>query len=100
MQSFSLKTLIDYQNHMITSSNISGLLDIKSDFMLYALDKDESISYESSDQIKLILIIEGELEILAQDKIVLRNSEIVSIKAGIFHELRAKSKCKFLQIQE
>lgn len=95
-QPFMLKDFVHYQKNKISSRRLfrqEGL-----EITGYALDEDESISTESSPQLKWITIMEGTLEVLiANEKFILRDGSSFVFTPGTNHALIAKGMCKFTQ---
>lgn len=69
------------------------------EWVLYALDQQETISSETSPQTKVIHVLEGELHMLvAGQPWQLAVGASIIIPPNTWHEFEAKQSCKFLQI--
>ena len=58
-----LKTLVKYHDGQIASRSLSKTLEVANSITLYAMAKSESISRESSNNTKLIYVLEGNLQL-------------------------------------
>lgn len=97
---FSLNELIEYKNGQIRSRSMSRLLNINMPLMIYALDRDESISVEQTSMTKLIQLIDGKMQIKMNEKCYpLEKGEMIVIPPNSLHEIYAIERCKFLQIE-
>lgn len=99
----NLTDLIAYHDGRISSRSMNKKVPFKNAKMtLLALSAGESISKESSDLHKYIMVVDGQLDV------VFPNSEIFTLNAndslfvpkGILHEIKAQKNCKFLQIED
>ena len=96
-----LLNLVNYHDYQITSRSLSQKLDLDQAVTLYAMDKDETISQESSPSPKLIQVLEGQLAVsLAEEEAeLLKPNELLTVPALKLHALKAVEKTKFLQIE-
>lgn len=97
---FALNDLVNYQKKQIRSRNLSKKFAMDLPMMIYAADKEESISLEETTATKLIQVIDGVLAVTTEsDDYTASQGELVVIPPETFHELRAITPCKFLQIE-
>ncbi len=95
-----LKTLVNYHEGQIASRSLSKKLDVANSVTLYAMAKGESISRESSNNTKLIYVLEGQLQLKVIDETFeLTADDLKSISAHSLHDFLAMENCKFLQIE-
>lgn len=96
-----LTTLVRYHDQQISSRSLSTKLEIVNPITIYAMDKDESISRETSPYTKLIQVLDGQLEIELDSGTteVLAAQQILSIPRQMVHSFHAIEKCQFLQIE-
>lgn len=99
---FNLKELITIKPGRIASRHLS-LPEFPSsatqEWVLYAMAQEETISSETSPQTRLIHVVEGELDMVVEQKSChLRDGGSIVIPAGTWHEFAAPVGCKFLQI--
>lgn len=97
----NLNNLVRYHKQQISSRSLSEKLEINNPITIYAMDKDESISKESSSRAKLIQVLDGQLQItLGNDSPeTLSTGELISIPSTSVHSFLAVTKCQFLQIE-
>ncbi|KRL84792.1 acetate kinase [Ligilactobacillus apodemi] len=97
----NLPELVNYHNQQIASRSLAKKLGITAQMLVYALDEGESISQESSSQVKLIEVLEGDLAVELADntKETLSALDLLTIPAGQKHGLMALTRCKFLQLE-
>ncbi|EFQ58148.1 acetate kinase [Streptococcus downei] len=93
--------LVNYHDYQISSRSLSKKLSINQALTLYAMDKGETISQESSPQTRLLQVLEGQLEISLADGVVqsLLPNELLSVPALQVHAIKAVEKTKFLQLE-
>ncbi|OZV23262.1 acetate kinase [Streptococcus sobrinus] len=96
-----LLNLVNYHDYQITSRSLSQKLGLDQVVTLYAMDKAETISQESSPSPKLIQVLEGQLKVsLAEEEAeLLKPNELLTVPALKLHALKAVEKTKFLQIE-
>ncbi len=95
-----LRDMIDYSADQIRSRIVSQSLNINPIITIYALDKGESISLEQTNQIKLLLILEGTLNVsTSQNDWTIQTGELLVIPVKYFHAIQASEQCKYLQIE-
>ncbi len=96
-----LLKMVNYHDYQITSRSLSQKLDLDQAVTLYAMDKDETISQESSPSPKLIQVLEGHLAVsLAEEEDqVLNSNELLVVPALKLHALKAVERTKYLQIE-
>lgn len=101
---FYLKDAVNIRPGRIASRRLS-LPDIPimattdQDWVLYAMDQQETISSETSPQTKVIHVLEGELHMLVSGQpCQIATGGSIIVPANIWHEFAAHESCKFLQI--
>lgn len=99
---FDLKELINIKPGRIASRILSlpGLPpSTAQEWVLYAMDREETISSETSPLTKLIHVLEGEVDMVVEQQAChLSAGASLIIPAGTWHEFAAPTGCKFLQI--
>ncbi len=96
----NLLEMIHYHEHQIASRSLSKKLELNQSIVLYAMDEGESISKETSPRDKLIMILEGQLQLsYADNKQLLEKEALIKVEANTLHHLEALKPCKFLQIE-
>ncbi|MEK5493537.1 cupin domain-containing protein [Paenibacillus sp. FSL R7-0297] len=101
---FYFNDMISIRPYQISSRTLnitegSGQAAEAPEWVLYGMDKDETISSETSPRSKLIHVLEGELHMLiGEQPCPLTAGAAVIVQAGTWHEFAAQSSCKFLQI--
>lgn len=99
---FDLKEFIDIRPGRIASRCLSlpGLSPSNAqEWVLYAMDREETISSETSPLTKLIHVLEGEVDMVVEQQAYhLSAGTTLIISAGTWHEFAAPVGCKFLQI--
>ncbi|OMC73857.1 hypothetical protein BK125_24710 [Paenibacillus odorifer] len=101
---FFLTDMISVKPHRIASRTLSlpvaaAETAAQPEWVLYAMDQEETISSETSPNSKIIHVLEGELHLLvAAEPYQLTAGASVIVPAGTWHDYSAHSSCKFLQI--
>ncbi|AXQ79002.1 acetate kinase [Streptococcus chenjunshii] len=98
----NLNQMVDYHDAQITSRSLSKKLGLTAPIMIYAMDKEETISGEQSPQTKLIQVLAGCLEVTMGDDEApqkLTAQDLLVIQPQQLHAFKAAQKCKFLQIE-
>lgn len=103
-KAFYLKDMVNVKEYQITSRTLSfpegpAFTATEPVCVLYAMDKQETISSETSPKTKIIHVLEGELYMLvANEPCHLSVGASVIVQANTCHEFTAQSNCKFIQI--
>ena len=96
----NLKNLVSYHDYQISSRSLSKKLELDKTITIYAMAKDESISNESSLQIKLLQILDGQLQLKMDGKEeLLVEGDLLTIPAQTVHSIFAIERCQFLQLE-
>ncbi|MEK4997848.1 cupin domain-containing protein [Paenibacillus sp. FSL H7-0918] len=101
---FFLTDMISVKPHRIASRTLSlpvaaAETAAQPEWVLYAMDQEETISSETSPKSKIIHVLEGELHLLvAAEPYQLTAGASVIVPASTWHDYSAHSSCKFLQI--
>ncbi|MBU5673153.1 D-lyxose/D-mannose family sugar isomerase [Paenibacillus brevis] len=101
---FYLKDAVNIKPGRIASrrlvlSDIPGMPTSDQEWVLYAMDQQETISSETSPQAKVIHVLEGELHMqVAGQSCQLATGASIIVPANTWHEFAARKGCKFLQI--
>ena len=92
--------MVRYHEGQIASRSLSVKLGLNQGMTLYAVATGESISQETSDQTKLIQVLDGRLQVTYDDgeSDELKRGDIVSFAAGQGHALAATENTKFWQL--
>lgn len=102
---FSFKDMIQIKPYRIASrplgfAGLPGGDEADPGWVLYAMDRDETISAETSPFSKLIQVLEGGLEMIVDGQpCSLPEGSSLWIQADTWHEFSAPEGCKFLQIK-
>ena len=95
-----LLELVSYHDYQITSRSLSKKLSLNQAVTLYAMDKGETISQETSPKSKLLQVLEGELEISYEETSEhLIPNQLLMIEANQLHAIKALTPTKWLQIE-
>ncbi|WP_019912015.1 cupin domain-containing protein [Paenibacillus sp. HW567] len=96
-QAVNLRDLVVYRDRQITSRTLAS--EVNMDLLLYAMDSGESISNESSPNMKVIYVLEGQLNLTLQGQPVTVNAgEFFAITRNTEHSIEAPGRCKFVQM--
>ncbi|WP_036635046.1 cupin domain-containing protein [Paenibacillus massiliensis] len=101
---FYLKDLIDIKPGRIASRNLSLPVHpdgaaTEQEWVLYAMDQQETISAETSPLHKLIQVLDGELSMMVAGQArSLTTGMSIIVPAHTWHEFEASKSCIFLQI--
>lgn len=94
---FSLSDTIAYRKYQITSKELIN--DFNHNIILYAMDEEESISSESSPHRKMVIVLDGSLQIKMDDTShKLQMGQSFLMDQNIKHSIEAQEQCKFIQI--
>ena len=100
MTQLHLNELVHYHDQQITSRSLNSRLAIEQPTTLYAFAQAETISNETSEQTKLITILDGCLVIIQEtQRITAQTGDLITIPAGTLHGFAAQTDCRFLQIE-
>ena len=92
-----LKKLIDYRHERIISLSIHSSDHL--DFVIYAMDRHEIISEETTPGSEYISILEGELRVQIEEKtFLLAEGQSIIIPPLQSHSLEALTPCKMVQL--
>ncbi len=93
---FNLAESINYRSQQIVSKRI--FQDDEVTFYIFSYDEGESVSEQSNSEDIFIFVLEGEVQVKMQDICKARGGEILAIKSGTLHQVKANEKSKVLQL--
>ncbi|MFZ8764563.1 cupin domain-containing protein [Enterococcus diestrammenae] len=99
-QSYHLADLLDYHEGQIASRSLKKRFGTKLPITLLALAQGETISAEESPLIKIIQVLEGQLEVTSEtDSWLLNAGDCLPLPVNYRHSLKAVTNCKILQTE-
>lgn len=99
-QPYHLLDLLNYHDGQIASRSLKKRFGTKLPITMLALAQGETISAEESPMIKIIQVLEGQLEVANDtDSLILASGDCLPLPPGYRHSLRAITNCKMLQTE-